>query len=198
MKKIIVTQRVVHDSITGETRDCLDQRWIIFLKECKLLPLIIPNNIGFKEFIHNNKFDGILLTGGNNLMSYNGDAEKRDLLEKKLLKHAIKTKIPLVGVCRGMQIIQDFFDVKLTKIKNHVTDEMEIFYNKKKRIVNSFHEYGTKENNKNFKIIAYSYDKIVKGIKHNNLPIFGMMWHPERNISIDVLDVKVFEEIFIE
>ena len=42
-------------------------------------------------------------------MSYNGDAEKRDLLEKKLLKHAIKTKIPLVGVCRGMQIIQDFF-----------------------------------------------------------------------------------------
>ena len=93
MKKIIVTQRVVHDSITGETRDCLDQRWIIFLKECKLLPLIIPNNIGFKEFIHNNKFDGILLTGGNNLMSYNGDAEKRDLLEKKLLKHAIKTKV---------------------------------------------------------------------------------------------------------
>ena len=43
----------------------------------------------------------------------------------------------------------------------------------KKRIVNSFHEYGTKENNKNFKIIAYSYDKIIKGIKHNNLPIFG-------------------------
>ena len=97
-----------------------------------------------------------------------------------------------------MQIIQDFFDVKLTKIKNHVTDEMEIFYNKKKRIVNSFHEYGTKENNKNFKIIAYSYDKIIKGIKHNNLPIFGMMWHPERNISIDKLDVKVFEEIFVE
>ena len=133
MKKIIVTQRVVHDSITGETRDCLDQRWIIFLKKCQLLPLIIPNNIGFKEFIHNNKFDGILLTGGNNLMSYNGDAEKRDPPGKKLLKHAIKTKIPLVGVCRGMQIIQDFFDVKLTKIKNHVTDEMEIFYNKKRK-----------------------------------------------------------------
>ena len=79
MRKIIVTQRVVHDLASGETRDCLDQRWIVFLKKCQLLPLIIPNNISFSEFIGNNKFHGILLTGGNNLMSYNGDAEKRDL-----------------------------------------------------------------------------------------------------------------------
>ena len=103
MRKIIVTQRVVHDSITGETRDLLGSTMDYISKKCQLLPLIIPNNIGFKEFIHNNKFDGILLTGGNNLMSYNGDAEKRDLLEKELLKHAIKTKIPLLGfaeVCK--------------------------------------------------------------------------------------------------
>ena len=40
-------------------------------------------------------------------MSYNGDAEKRDL-RKELLKHAIKTKLSLIGVCRGMQVIQDF------------------------------------------------------------------------------------------
>ena len=37
-----------------------------------------------------------------------------------------------------MQVIQDFFNIKLTKIKNHVTKEMEIFYNKKKESLIAF------------------------------------------------------------
>ena len=43
MRKIIVTQRVVHDSASGNER-LLGPTWIVFLK-CQLLPLIIPNNI---------------------------------------------------------------------------------------------------------------------------------------------------------
>ena len=60
--------------------------------------------------------DGIIITGGEDInpLFYNdtlnlklcGDIDhRRDTLEKKLLDYAFENKIPLIGVCRGMQMV---------------------------------------------------------------------------------------------
>lgn len=61
---------------------------------------------------------GIILTGGDDVNPelYNGKANDklsvstaRDTTEIKLIELAIKNNIPLLGICRGMQLINVFF-----------------------------------------------------------------------------------------
>ena len=103
MKIIAITQRVDRIEAYHETRDCLDERWYDFLDVCGCIPLIIPNHMeAAKKLIREVKIDGILLTGGNSLCSYGGDAPCRDQVETYLMEQAISRDIPLLGVCRGM------------------------------------------------------------------------------------------------
>lgn len=45
MTLIAITQRVDTENKFNERRDCLDQQWIKLFLECKLKPLIIPNDL---------------------------------------------------------------------------------------------------------------------------------------------------------
>ncbi len=81
MKLIAVSQRV-DISASGERRDALDQRWFSFLSKCKLLPILIPNCLeSAKSIVKLLQLGGVLLTGGNDLSSYGGDAPERDETE---------------------------------------------------------------------------------------------------------------------
>ena len=94
-----------------------------------------------------------MFTGGNSLIKYGGSAIERDCLEKEILKYSIKKKIPLIGVCRGMQVIQDYFNTRLVRVKNQVSPRQVIVFNNKKTTVNSFRLWSY-ENTKNFKTLA--------------------------------------------
>ena len=56
---------------------------------------------------------GVVLSGGSDI----GKNKIRDESEKFLIKFAIKNRIPLIGICRGMQLIGNFFNSKLIKVK---------------------------------------------------------------------------------
>ena len=47
------------------------------------------------------KINGIILSGGNNI----GDVKERDITETYLLKYAETNEIPVLGICRGMQML---------------------------------------------------------------------------------------------
>ena len=73
------------------------------------------------------------------------------MLEINLIKFAIKKNIPLLGVCRGMQIINIFFKGQISPVKNHVAKNHRIYYEKKyskyfSEYVNSYHNWGIKKN----------------------------------------------------
>lgn len=190
MTLIAVTQRT--DIITeyNETRDSLDQRWHEFLLTCDLIPLIIPNNIEIaKKIIHTIEFDGILLTGGN-------DSLERERIENILLDFGIEKKIPILGVCHGMQCIQTYFGTVLKKIPGHVMEKQKIFISGLEKEVNSYHHYGTTESTDGFNILAKSDDGVIKAIQHQYLPIKGIMWHPERYTNFKESDIYLLKNIF--
>ena len=194
MKNIFITQR---ESITSnEIRDCLDNRWFTFFDKCKILPTLIPNNKStLNNYISDFQCDGIVLSGGGNIHSLGGD-KRRDDIETLLIEYSINENIPLIGVCRGMQKIQDFFGIPLKKVEGHIQEKQEIYINKEIHEVNSYHEYGTYQNNDNFEIWAIGKDKVIKAIQHKKFLISGIMWHPERISPNRNFDINFFREFF--
>jgi len=124
---IAVSQRVDVLADGDERRDALDQRWTDFLLTCDITPLLMPNNINaVRELLNNHSVAGVLFTGGNDLVQYGGDAPERDEVETWLLEFAITGNLPVLGVCRGMQLIQHYFGVKLMPVEGHVIKEQVI------------------------------------------------------------------------
>lgn len=62
---------------------------------------------------------GILLTGGNSLEKYGGDAPERDRIDHQLIDIALYQNIPLYGFCRGMQSVLDYFGCSLESVAGH-------------------------------------------------------------------------------
>jgi len=140
----------------------------------------------------------VILSGGNNVNPklYASDEElssvydMRDLNEYKIIKYCINKSIPLIGICRGMLLINVFFNGKIThNINNHVNVEHNILINRfndylgDKKVVNSFHKHAIKidDLSSNMNCFAISEDGCVEGIYDNEQSIFGIQWHPERN-----------------
>tara|TARA_B100000925_G_C21999732_1_gene470666 strand:- start:950 stop:1579 length:630 start_codon:yes stop_codon:yes gene_type:complete len=205
MKLILVSQRVSIEPSYKERRDCLDQRWSLLLEKAGLIGVMMPNNINAVQvLLQNINPNGLLLTGGNSLTKYDGDAPERDKAEVFALKYAIKKNIPVLGVCRGMQLIQDYFGVELEKIKGHVATRIELSHEsgkfgslyKKLSNVNAYHNLGTKYTSDSLKVSAKSSRGVVMAIEHSEKNIYGCMWHPEREEPINDIDIDHIKNIF--
>lgn len=197
MKLIGVTQRVEVVRDYGERRDSLDQKWIEFLNECNLIPVLLPNNLEVaKNIIDSFKLEGILFTGGNSLVKYEGNAQERDGVEKFCMEFSIKNNLPVLGVCRGMQFIQDYFGLNLKRVNGHITKTQKITFNNNEETVNSFHNWGCRETNDKLIVTGTSEDGVIKAVKHIEYSILGVMWHPERIYPFSKRDVKLFKDFF--
>ncbi len=191
--KIGITQRVIYKN--GNSIDMLDVGWDIFLKKCGFEYEVISNKEKSISSNYLRKFKGIIFSGGNSLLSCNGDSEERDKLEKKIYKLATNMQIPIIGVCRGMQLIQEMHGIKLSRIFGHVKKKQRLIINNKTTITNSYHNYGTKKNVKNLVVFAKAFDGVIKGILSKKKKIVGIMWHPERNDPLRPYDINLFKKI---
>lgn len=196
MKLIAVTQRVDKILSYGEERDALDEKWTQFLIICGYIPLLVPNNVeAAKMLLKHVRVDGIILTGGNNLVKYGGDAPQRDETERYLISYAIEKNIPLVGVCRGMQIVQDYFNVVLSKVEGHVAVKHEVLLDEKRRKKNSYHGYASFVSTDELYVIAKAEDNVIEAIQHREHKIYALMWHPERNSPFEKEDIDFFKKM---
>lgn len=193
MKKVCYTQRVEYIETYRERRDCADQRIPEFIYSCGYLPMPLPNIPALViDFIDSIKPEGIILTGGNSLVKYGGNAPERDATDAVLIQLAIEYKIPLYGFCRGMQSILDHFGVVLQDIDHHVAVRHEVKIKNEILKVNSFHNQGTKMINEEFSVLAVAEDGVIEAIRHQHLPIVATMWHPEREYPFFEEDKKSF------
>jgi len=115
MKLLGISQRVDSVASYNERRDCLDQRWWQFGEKLGsiLLPLpnISPDHVN--ELAASLSLEGIILSGGNTI-STDGtlvadSAPERDVFERALITWALKNNVPILGVCRGAQMLKPLF-----------------------------------------------------------------------------------------
>jgi N5-(cytidine 5'-diphosphoramidyl)-L-glutamine hydrolase len=197
MKVVGVTQRVEVIPGYGERRDCLDQAWARFLFACDVLPIVLPNVTETAlALCEQTEVAGLILTGGNDLVALGGDAPERDEVEEKLLDSAERRGLPVLGVCRGMQVLQHRFGVPLHKVEGHVARSQVIRINSEQAEVNSYHQFGTCESRPPLDIWAVADDGIVKAIRHSSKPMIGIMWHPERCSPFRPADVELIRGLF--
>jgi N5-(cytidine 5'-diphosphoramidyl)-L-glutamine hydrolase len=203
MIKIAITQRISEARDYVERRDSLDQRWIPLLLAHDIWPILVPNNTDYVTHLCKHRdIDGILFSGGENLIHYNGLVPERDETERILLEWAIDVKLPVVGVCRGMQLIQDYFGGKLTSVKGHTATRHRLSVNPDSRYeqrlnsfedVNAYHGLGAFDSVDELRVSARSEDNVIMAVEHTSLPIFGQMWHPERETLISLQQVALLK-----
>jgi len=207
MRKILVTQRLMTNTTYHEIREGLDINWSRLLFDLGFLPIVLPIGISFEEYFSSIEIDGILLTGGNDLSRFSEDelSFKRDSIEKNLISFAIKNDISIYGVCRGMQIIADFFGSTFKKVDEHINikhtlrinDESKYSeYLKELTEVNSFHSFAIDKLSSDLLVSAYSNDNIIESIEHKKYKVFGQMWHSERENPFKDEELKIMREFF--
>ena len=117
---ILLTMREDIKTINGEHLDSISKNWIFFLNDHKVDYLLCPNLLQMsKMYIEKFKISKIVLTGGGEVLEDLNDNEtNRQTIENYLIKMSILKTIPLFGICRGMQAINNYFGGKKI-IKGH-------------------------------------------------------------------------------
>jgi N5-(cytidine 5'-diphosphoramidyl)-L-glutamine hydrolase len=207
MKTVAITTRINLEENYGEVRQSLDIKWIELLNYNGFNPVILPTGVDYPDYIKLLNIDGIIFTGGNDLFSVskNDLSKLRDEKEKTILAFAIQESIPVYGVCRGMQIIAEYFGSTLSKIPNHVAVSHKIRpthffwgseYLNESIMVNSYHNYGINLLSNELLCVAVTEDYYVEALIHKKLKIFGQMWHPEREKPFKVIDLNLMQKFF--
>lgn len=169
---------------------------------------------------------GFLLTGGHDVSPSLYGAERlqgcgeccplRDKMDSRILAGAVKADKPVLGICRGIQLMnaatggtlyQDLPAQRGGKTEHHMappydravhgvdilkaTPFFDIF-GKEKIGVNSYHHQAVKELSPAFKAGAVSEDGIIEGIYMPDKKfIVGVQWHPEFFYKKDVNSRKL-------
>jgi len=106
------------------------------------------------------------------------------------LINELKNKFPILGICLGHQSIGQAFGsniIKCEEIMHGKLDEIIHFNHQLFEGIDSnflatrYHSLiiDRKTLNKNFSVIAQTKKKIIMGIAHKSLPIYGFQFHPE-------------------
>jgi putative glutamine amidotransferase len=196
--RIAVSQRC--DAVAGrdEVRDALDQRLAALLWELGFLPLPLASGISAPaDYLAALAPDGILLSGGNDI----GSAPLRDALEKAALDYAVQHGLPVLGICRGMQFINQYRGGSLRSVPGHTAVRHRVFgslVGDAGREVNSYHDHGllNADLGSALEAVAWADDGVVEALRHRERPWLGIMWHPERDTPTDSIDKDIILNFF--
>ena len=199
----------------GYRRSYVNEDYVISVLKNGGVPFILPVQPD-NEIINAQieQIDGLILSGGHDVVPQNYNEEpqqkledcspERDQFDFDLIKAATQKGIPILGICRGMQIINTYYGGSLYQdlsyrneptfrhMQGHspsqVTHQITIEKNSKlasiisesQMMVNSFHHQVVKDVAKNFKIAARANDGVIEAIEPNDKSfILGIQWHPE-------------------
>ena len=163
--------------------------------DTKLIPLV--NTLSITDLSFKN-IDLIILSGGgsvpnkylSNVQEKRIEQKNRDMLEAELLKYALLNKIPIIGICRGMQYINCLLGGTITNlVVSHSTgvDHEIVTKDGNTYTVNSFHNDGVLMSNLSNELLSMAVDQenpnLVEAFRHRSAKVLGIQWHPERKFS---------------
>ena len=150
------------------------------------------------------EFDGLILCGGGdpdpalfgqkNQGSY-GICRERDQLELSCIHYFLKKERPILGICRGNQILNVAFGGTLVQhlptANEHIAPGADLYHEirtdgllkklyGRKIQVNSSHHQGIGRVGRGLRVLAVAPDGVVEALTHERLPVLGVQFHPER------------------
>jgi len=179
----------------GDYVDSLENNYVNYLSKFGIKLVVIPNMADVSSYFEL-PIEGVILSGGNDIVGYGeSSSEARDATEKKILDIAIDRKLPVLGICRGMQYINVYFGGKLEKIDGHVAINHKVSIDGLGETeVNSYHGLGVTNDTLSTELKSFAMsENIVEGLNHPSLPIAGIEWHPERNSPDEEVNKKIVE-----
>ncbi|WP_417513125.1 type 1 glutamine amidotransferase [Minwuia sp.] len=190
---IAVSQRVDRYPDRNETRDALDQALVRWATAFGHLAVPVPNMLdadALDSLLERLDPAGIILSGGNDI----GAEPRRDATESRLFSAALRKNLPLLGICRGMQMIAVASGGTLKKVQGHVRSRHDL--GNAFGSVNSYHDMTLDGLPDDFDALAHSEDGEIEAMRHTSLPVLGWMWHPERETPFDPAHVALAKAFF--
>jgi len=205
---VLISQRIVVDS-HNQKADSLEKGYVEYFDSLGIDVIPVTNFIKHpRAYFKKIRYQGLILSGGGSIVPNS----ERYKIETGLIKMALLHKLPILGICHGMQMLNHYFGGKITKnIHDNVTvlrsPKTGHFINIEKPIfglygvhkVNQYHLDGVKRSQiaKSFDIFAVDKDlDIIEGVVHKRLPIIGLQWHPERKGCQKKLNETIVRNIF--
>ncbi len=211
----LITYRL--DSGYGFPVFALAEKYVEALKQVGALPVLIP--LGLPEEALRDllpRLDGVLFTGGGDIAihRFGGEThervenvdEDRDRIELQLMQDLLQSDMPLLGICRGIQVInvamggtlythiedQHSGAIKHDYTPDYPRDQLShtVTVDEGSRLaeilgeveveVNSMHHQGIKEVADGLQVTAHSPDGLVEGVEiPGSVFRLAVQWHPE-------------------
>ncbi|CAK0756441.1 N5-(cytidine 5'-diphosphoramidyl)-L-glutamine hydrolase [Azospirillaceae bacterium] len=201
--RIAVTMRESNAQGYVEFRDALARNWIDFLDialpEALWLPVPNMGAEAVSRYWRKWRLNGLILTGGEDI----GFSKLRDETEKALLEIALDQECPILGVCRGLQMMWNKIGGKMRSVGGHVACRHSVkiehanFFTK--HDINSYHGNGLFEDEglrEDYAVFARAEDGEIEGVEFRRGQMIGMMWHPERETFPAAYDVALIRKLF--
>lgn len=231
---IVANQEILtKGAFLGNKRAFLANTYVEAVEKAGGVPIIIPqNNVGenIKEQVK--RMDGIILSGGVDVdpRLYNEDPEfklgfvnpSQDKFNINVIHSAIELNKPILGICRGLQILnvafggslyQDLSYIENCNVK-HIqecqssegTHLIKVNSDSKlsriigeKIYVNSYHHQSIKSLGKGLRAVAYSTDNLVEAIEREGEEfVIGVQFHPEAMINSSEEMLNIFKALIKE
>lgn len=211
----------------GFKRNGVNDHYIEAVIQAGAVPMILPvceNEAAVKHMIQ--LCDGVILSGGVDLHpSYYGEEVTslceafdvlRDCYEWHLLDGIKQTKKPVLGICRGAQILNVYFGGTLYQDLSMKKDSyvmhrqlgsrgygchqitvaknsflVDIYHSGD--LVNSYHHQAIKQLAPSFKTAALSLDGVVEAFENDAEKIYAVQFHPELMILHDAKARRLFQ-----
>ena len=174
------------------------------------LPVLIPSIEGNTDYLGSiiSRIDGLLIPGSRDMdpRHYNEKPhpklnpmnDERTAAEYIVLKSALDNKMPVLGICGGMQFINVFFGGSLFQdiqdlVENplihekgavhpvRVNEESQLYgiVGKNEFTVNSYHHQAVNKIGAGLRASAHTSDGIVEGLESDDHSLIAVQWHPE-------------------
>jgi len=216
---LVVTRRTVRKN---KYIDYVGEFHLALLVRLKMLPIMVPVVEGSRACLRDYATDmrGLLLVEGEDIEPKHFKATRenyshlekthplKDKIEIELIRHALRRKLPILGICRGSQLLNvvcggtlygDVQKEKKSRLKHidfahydsyrHLVSivpgsPLQKWYSRKTLRVNSYHHQGIRDLAPRFQPMAFAKDGLIEGYYDTKEKfVVGLQFHPERMLE---------------
>lgn len=208
----------------------MNQTYVRSLENLGALPVMIPLNMTEATLYGTlQRLDGLFLPGGEDIDPSNYGEERhpllgatdreRDRTELLLTRWALQAGMPILGVCRGVQMINvacggtlvqdlhserpdlekhDYFppSYERFRISHSIAIEADSHLARsmgQSHEVNSMHHQGIAQVGYGLRVVARAEDGLPEALEAPELPfVVGVQWHPEELSKTDQMSANLF------